>query len=82
MTTFMTLGEFLEFAVHSPLRYEYVNGVIRAMTGPGLAHGRISRELLVAVDLVYSGPDAIAEFKSISLSMPLAQIYAGTLPTA
>jgi hypothetical protein len=29
-----------------------------------------------------SGPDAVAEFKSISLSVPLAQIYAGTLPTA
>ena len=32
--------------------------------------------------LVYSGPDAVAEFKSISLSVPLAQIYGGTLPTA
>jgi hypothetical protein len=31
---------------------------------------------------VYSGPDAVAEFKSISLSVPLAQIYAGTLPAA
>jgi Uma2 family endonuclease len=182
--SFMTLEEFLEFAEHSPLRYEYVNGLIHAMTGPSLAHGRISRELLVAVnshlrggpceafatgtnlyirsetdeivyipDLVvacnreewdknwlcnpklvaeilspstrhidqrekamtyrrvnsieeyvlleqsehevtvhrranqwkpevYSGPDAVVEFKSISLSVPLTQIYAGTLPAA
>ena len=181
---FMTLEEFLEFAEYSPLRYEYVNGIIHAMTGPSLAHGRISRKLLVTVDShlrggpceafaastnlhirseadeivyipdlvvacnreewdknwlcnpklvaeilspstrhidqrekamtyrrvnsieeyvlleqsehevtvcrradqwkpqVYSGPDAIAEFKSIALSVPLAQIYAGTLPTA
>ena len=182
--SFMTLEEFLEFAEHGPLRYEYVNGVAHAMTGPSLAHGRISRELLVAVDShlrsgpcevfaaganlyirsasdeivylpdlvvacnreewdknwlcnpklvaeilspstrhidqrekamtyrrvnsieeyvlleqsehkvtvhrradqwkpqVYSGPDAVAEFRSISLSVPLAQIYAGTLPAA
>jgi Uma2 family endonuclease len=29
---------------------------------------------------VYSGPEAVAEFQSISLSIPLTQIYAGTLP--
>jgi len=29
---------------------------------------------------VYSGPDAVAEFQSISLSVPLAQIFEGTLP--
>jgi Uma2 family endonuclease len=183
-TYFMTFEEFLEFAEHSPLRYEYVNGVIHAMTGASLAHGRISRELLVAVDShlrggpceafaasanlyirsqtdeilyipdlvvacnpeewdknwlcnpklvaeilspstrhidqrekamtyrrvnsieeyvlleqsehkvtvhrraedwrpqVYSGPQSVAEFRSISLSVPLAQIYAGTLPAA
>lgn len=181
---FMTLEEFLEFAEHGPLRYEYVNGVIHAMTAPAIAHSRMAGELFVAVkahlrggpcevfatavnlyirsasdeivyipDLVvacnreewdknwlcnpklvaeilspstrhidqrekamtyrrvnsieeyvlleqsehkvtvhrradqwkpqvYSGPDAVAEFRSISLSVPLAQIYAGTLPAA
>jgi Uma2 family endonuclease len=29
---------------------------------------------------VYSGPEAVAEFQSISLSIPLTQIYAGSLP--
>ncbi len=28
---------------------------------------------------VYSGPQSVAEFRSISLSVPLTQIYAGTL---
>jgi Uma2 family endonuclease len=180
--SFMTLEEFLEFADNSPLRYEYVNGVIHSMTAPAIAHSRIAGELFVAVkahlrggpcevfasavslyirsasdeivyipDLVvacnreewdknwicnpklvaeilspstrgidlrekamtyrrvasieeyvlleqsehritvhrradnwmpqvYSGPEAVAEFQSISLSVPLAQIYAGTLP--
>ena len=183
-SSFMTLEEFLEFAQNSPLRYEYVNGVIHAMTAPAIAHSRIAGELFVAVkahlrggrcevfatavnlyirsagdeivyipDLVvacnreewdknwlcnpklvaeilspstrhidqrekamtyrrvnsieeyvlleqsehqvtvhrradqwkpqvYSGPDAVVEFRSISLSVPLTQIYAGTLPAA
>jgi len=29
---------------------------------------------------LYAGPEAIAELRSISLTVPLAQIYAGTLP--
>ncbi len=182
--SFMTLEEFLEFADNSPLRYEYVNGVIHAMTAPAIAHSRIAGELFIAVkahlrdgpcevfatavnlyirsasdeivyipDLVvacnreewdknwlcnpklvaeilspstrsidlrekamtyrgvasieeyvlleqsehritvhrradnwrpqvYSGPEAVAEFRSISLSVPLAQIYLGTLAAA
>jgi Uma2 family endonuclease len=180
--SYMTVEEFLEFAESSPLRYEYVNGVIHAMTAPAIAHSRIAGELFVAVkahlrdgpcelfatavnlyirsagdeivyipDLVvacnreewdknwlcnpklvaeilspstrgidlrekamvyrrvasieeyvlleqsehritvhrradnwkpqvYSGPEAVAEFRSISLSVPLPQIYSGTLP--
>ena len=30
---------------------------------------------------VYTGPQAIAEFHSVALSVPLSEIYAGTLPT-
>ncbi|MEA3179103.1 MAG: hypothetical protein QOI59_2626 [Gammaproteobacteria bacterium] len=182
--SYMTLEEFFKFSEGSPLRYEYVNGVIHAMTGPSIAHCRIAGELHVAVkshlrggpceafvsganvqirsqtdeivyipDLVvacnreewdknwlcnpklvaeilspstrdtdlrekamtfrrvssveeyvlieqsehkvtvhrraekwrpqvYSGPDAVADFRSIALTVPLAQIYAGTLPAA
>ena len=29
---------------------------------------------------MYMGPQAVAEFRSIGLSVPLAQIYEGTLP--
>ena len=31
---------------------------------------------------VYTGPQAVAEFRAIGLSVPLAQIYEGTLPAA
>jgi hypothetical protein len=29
---------------------------------------------------LYTGPEAVVEFRSIGLSVPLAQIYEGTLP--
>jgi len=182
--SYMTLEEFFKFSEDSPLRYEYVNGVIHAMTGPSIAHCRIGGQLFVAIEAhlrggpceafassanlcirsetdeivyvpdlvvacnpeewdeqslcnpklvaeilspstrhidqrekaltfrrvrsveeyalieqsehkvtvhrraekwrpqVYSGPEAVAEFRSIALTVPLAQIYAGTLPAA
>jgi Uma2 family endonuclease len=45
----MTFDEFLEFAERSPLRYEYVNGIVHAMTGPSVAHCRIAGELFAIV---------------------------------
>jgi Uma2 family endonuclease len=45
----MTFEEYLEFAEHSPLRYEYVNGVVHAMSGGSVAHGRVTARLFSAV---------------------------------
>jgi Uma2 family endonuclease len=45
----MTVDEYLQFEEQSPLRHEYVNGAIYAMTGASLAHVRITRELLSAL---------------------------------
>jgi Uma2 family endonuclease len=45
----MTFEEFLEFAQRSPLRYEYVNGVVQAMNAPSLAHSRVAEALFVAI---------------------------------
>jgi Uma2 family endonuclease len=44
----MTVDEYLQFEEQSPLRHEYVNGAIYAMTGASLAHVRITRELVSA----------------------------------
>jgi Uma2 family endonuclease len=86
----MTLDEYMEFEKQSPDRHEYVNGIAHAMNGPSVAHARIAGELFVAVHRraenwrpdVYRGPQSVAELQSIALSVPLAQIYAGTLPAA
>jgi Uma2 family endonuclease len=179
---FMTVDEYMKFEEQSSFRHEYVNGVVHAMSGPSLAHVRITGKLFVALEThlrgspcepfatdaklwirseadeiiyypdvvvacnrdewgtnyvcnpklvveilspstehidrrekamtyrrvvsieeyvlleqdehkvivhrraenwkpqVYMGPQAVAEFRCISLSVPLAQIYAGTLP--
>jgi len=45
----MTFEEFLEFVEHSPLRYEYVNGVVHAMSGASVAHGLVTGRLLRVV---------------------------------
>lgn len=49
LPTYMTPEEFFDLEERSPVPYEYVNGVIRAMLGPSLAHCRITQNLFVAV---------------------------------
>jgi Uma2 family endonuclease len=45
---FMTWEEYLVFEEQSPLRHEYVNGTVYAMSGASLAHNQIVQELVVA----------------------------------
>jgi hypothetical protein len=40
---FMTVDEYMQFEEKSPVRHEYVNGAIYAMTGVSVAHARIAR---------------------------------------
>jgi len=46
----MTFEQFLEFAEQSALRYEFVNGVVHAMTGASRAHNWIAARLFATVD--------------------------------
>ena len=48
--SFMTLEEFLEFEIKSPLRHEFINGVIFAMSTPSLNHQRLVRNMMGAID--------------------------------
>jgi Uma2 family endonuclease len=45
----MTEEEYLEFEENSPMRHEYVNGAVYAMSGASLAHNRIVSRLHVAL---------------------------------
>jgi Uma2 family endonuclease len=51
----MTFEEFLEFAEQSALRYEFVNGVVHAMTGASLAHNWVAVRLFSAADAHLQG---------------------------
>ncbi len=44
----MTLEQFLEFERKSPMRHEFVNGFVFAMTGGTLNHARITQNLWLA----------------------------------
>jgi len=46
----MTLEEFFEFQEHSPIPYEFVNGIIRAVSAPSVAHCRVAQNLYRAID--------------------------------
>ncbi len=46
---FMTLEEYLEFEGTSPLRHEFVNGVLFAMNGPTVLHQEIVSNLMHAI---------------------------------
>jgi len=46
----MTLEEFLEFQQESPIRYEFVNGIIRPVGGPTVAHGIVAQNIFRAID--------------------------------
>jgi Uma2 family endonuclease len=45
----MTVEEYMKFEEQSSFRHEYVNGVVHAMSGPSLAHVRITGEVFVAI---------------------------------
>jgi Uma2 family endonuclease len=46
---YMTLEEFFEFQDRTPITYEYVNGIIRAMSGPSVAHCLITQNIFSAI---------------------------------
>jgi Uma2 family endonuclease len=43
--SFMTLEEFFQFAEQSPVRHEFINGVVFAMIRPSLDHNRLINNL-------------------------------------
>lgn len=46
--SFMTLEEYFAFEEKSPLKHEFVNGVVFAMSGVSVAHAGVTRNLVVA----------------------------------
>jgi Uma2 family endonuclease len=47
---YMTREEFFQFQEQSTITYEYINGIIRAMSGPTVAHCLITQNIFRVVD--------------------------------
>jgi len=46
----MTLEEFFEFQERSPIPYEFINGIIRPVSAPSVAHCRVVQNIFRAID--------------------------------
>jgi Uma2 family endonuclease len=78
--SYMTLEEFHSFTEHSPLPYEYVNGVIRAMSGPTVAHGLISQNIFRALDKHLRGKPCVPFCGGVELNLQLGEDKIAYLP--
>ena len=74
---FMTLEEFFEFDEKSPLRHEFINGLVFAMAVPSLNHRVVVYPRAERwTPRVYAGLDTAVELRSIDLTVPLIELYA------
>jgi Uma2 family endonuclease len=72
----MTVEEYLEFSEKSPVRYEYINGVVYAMSAPSLAHIRIMQELFVALrSHLRGGPCEAFTLAKVSIRSEADEIF-------
>jgi Uma2 family endonuclease len=55
-----TVEDFLAFEAQEPERYEFVDGIVRMMTGVSAAHSAIKGNLMVALDAALrQGPSRV-----------------------
>jgi Uma2 family endonuclease len=68
---YMTRDEFLEFQEQSAIPYEYVNGIIRQISGPSIAHCRLTQNLFDAVRTRLRGSPCEAFCAGLQLNLTL-----------
>jgi Uma2 family endonuclease len=78
--SYMTLEEFLNFQERSPLPYEYVNGIIRAMSGPSVAHEVICRNIFLAIAKRLRGKECQPFWGGVELKLDLGESKIAYLP--
>jgi hypothetical protein len=62
----LTVDEYMEFEEQSSFRHEYVNGVVHAMSGPSLAHVRITGNCFSPSKPICVGAHASHSFRTPS----------------
>jgi Uma2 family endonuclease len=68
---FVTLEEFLESGVAGLERCEYINGVIRPIVGPSVAHARVTQHLGVALGAHLRGGPCEVFFAGLQFNLQI-----------
>lgn len=73
--TFRTTEEFLEWEERQPLRYEWVGGVVRAMTGGTIRHDRITRRIANALERRLRGSPCRVHGPNVRVVAPSGDVF-------
>jgi Uma2 family endonuclease len=74
-----TVDEFLAFDAEEPERYEFVDGIVRMMTGASAAHSRIKGNLLAILDTALRDGPCSAYIDDLKVVTANAVIYPDVL---
>ena len=70
-----TVEDFLAFEAEEPERYEYVDGIVRMMTGASAAHSRIKGNLSAALDAALGDGPCSAYIDDLKVVTGTAVMY-------
>jgi Uma2 family endonuclease len=76
-----TVEDFLAFEAEEPERYEFVDGIVRMMTGGSAAHSRIKGNVAVALDEALRRRPCRAYLSDLKVLTPTAVMYPDVLVT-
>jgi Uma2 family endonuclease len=71
----LTVEEYLEGELRSPVKHEYVAGQVFAMTGATLGHNRIIRNLVIALESALKGGPCQVYFTDIKVHVSHANAF-------
>lgn len=74
-----TVDDFLAFEAEEPERYEFVDGIVRMMTGASAAHSRIKGNLLSALDTALGDGPCSAYVDDLKVVTATAVMYPDVL---
>jgi Uma2 family endonuclease len=74
-----TVEDFLAFEAEEPERYEFVDGIVRMMTGASAAHSRIKGNVLTALDVALRDGPCSAYVDDLKVVTATAVMYPDVL---
>jgi hypothetical protein len=73
----VSVEEYLAGELISPVKHEYLGGVVYAMAGGRNAHNLIASTEQGFVTETYADRDAVIPLPEIGIELPLAEVYDG-----